>query len=928
MRMKSSDILKISFSVFICLLSVQAAATMEEVSISCESPGGVGTDPERLNPVTFPDLFLFFVPNEGQAGPGILFSCAGKGYSISYAKDRVEYSFPCDNGGIDGRCLVVQRFSGSNPDPVVEGLNPKSTRVSYFSGGESERHTNITPYDAVLYRDLYPGIDLVYRGISGTVKREFLVHPGADPSQIRMRYEGAGQVRMAGDGGLVIKAGSGEIRESTPVCYQDVGEIRVEIPCRFDVWEDGSVSFYLGAYDPALPLLIDPALVYCGYFGSDEYDSANGIAVDTSGNTYLTGIMGGYDAYIAKVNAEGTELVYCGMILGDGTDWGESVTVDAAGNAYFTGYTGSDQASFPDIVGPDTTYNGGDHDAFVAKIDASGTYEVYCGYIGGIGDDKGLDIAVDTAGNAYVIGYTSSTEASFPEIAGPNLTYGGGPHDIFVAKVNPDGTGLTYCGYLGGSKDDQGWGIAVDSAGNAFLAGTTISREEDTFPVKGGPDLTWNGGNDAFVAKVNAAGTGLTYCGYIGGSGYDYASDIAVDRSGNAYAIGYTSSSEATFPETVGPDLVKNTGEETFVAKVNSAGTALTYCGYIGGAGDDWGTGISVDTTGHAYVTGYTDSPESSFPVKGGPDVSYNGAEDAFVAKVNSGGTGLMYCGYIGGSGSDYGYSIAVDSANNGYIAGSTGSSEATFPVKGGPDLHLRIPGSDAFIAKLGPDFGIGVFRPGAQDNWILDRSIDGKIDIRDHYGLSGDIPLVYDIKGDWIADRMVFRSGEWIEDYNIDGTVNNRDDYGMAGDIPLGGDFNSDGIPDQAVFRGTAWYNWIYDLDRDGDVDRRDHFGTSGDIPLVGDFNNDGVSDRGVFRPSAYGNWIIDLGSDGSVNIRDHYGTAEDIPLIGDFNADGSTDRAAFRNGEWIMDYDMDGTINSRLVFGMRGDIPVVWAG
>ncbi|MDD1716167.1 MAG: SBBP repeat-containing protein, partial [Methanolinea sp.] len=394
----------------------------------------------------------------------------------------------------------------------------------------------------------------------------------------------------------------------------------------------------------------------------------------------------------------------------------------------------------------------------------------------------------------------------------------------------------------------------------------------------------------------------------------------------NAYITGYTSSGEATFPIKVGPDLVKNSGEDAFVAKVNSGGTDLTYCGYIGGSGDDWGTGIAVDTTGHAYVTGYTDSSEASFPVKGGPDLTYNGWEDAFIAKVNSGGTALMYCGYIGGGGRDYGNSIAVDVGNHAYVAGDTNSSEATFPVKKGPDLFLWAPGYDAFIAKLGPDCGIGVFRPDADDNWIIDRSFDGKIDARDHYGVSTDIPLIYDFKGDWVADRVVFRDGEWIFDWDMDGSVNSRSDYGMAGDIPLAGDFNINGISDQAVFRPSEWNNWIYDFDRDGDVDRRNHFGSPGDVPLVGDFNNDGIPDRTVFRSSVWENWIIDLGSDGSVNIRNHFGQEGDIPVIGDFNMDSVTDRAVFRNGEWIMDYSMDGDVDARPTFGMAGDTPLAW--
>jgi hypothetical protein len=276
-----------------------------------------------------------------------------------------------------------------------------------------------------------------------------------------------------------------------------------------------------------------------------------------------------------------------------------------------------------------------------------------------------------------------------------------------VAKVNAAGTALVYAGYIGGSGDDFGFGIAVDSSGNAYVTGNTESSET-TFPVTVGPDLTFNGAVDAFVAKVNAAGTALVYCGYVGGSGQDFGYGIAVDSSGNAYLTGYTFSTEATFPVAVGPDLTYNGGHaDAFVAKVNAAGTALVYCGYIGGSGDDLGFGIAVDSSDNAYVTGFTDSSEATFPATVGPDLTYNGGEDAFVAKVNAAGTALVYAGYIGGNGEDHGYGIAVDTLGNAYVTGFTFSSTSTFPVTVGPD-RIHKPGGDTFVAKIGA--GVGYF--------------------------------------------------------------------------------------------------------------------------------------------------------------------------------------------------------------------------
>ncbi len=321
------------------------------------------------------------------------------------------------------------------------------------------------------------------------------------------------------------------------------------------------------------------------------------------------------------------------------------------------------------------------------------TLIVYAGYIGGAGGDIGTGIAVDGAGNAYVTGYTSSTD--FPVLVGPDLTYKGNG-DAFVAKVKADGTGLVYAGYIGGAGDDRGYGIAVDGTGSAYVTGWTTSGVG--FPVLVGPDLSFNGGAyEAFVAKVRADGTGLVYAGFIGGADGDGGTGIAVDGAGNAYVTGNTGSTEASFPVTVGPDLTFNGYLDAFVAKVRVDGTGLVYAGYIGGADGEIGTGIAVDGAGNAYVTGYTNSTD--FPVLGGPDLTYHGNGDAFVAKVKADGTGFVYAGYIGGAGNDFGAGIAVDGAGNAYVTGYTYS--ADFPVLVGPGLTYKGNG-DAFVAKIG----------------------------------------------------------------------------------------------------------------------------------------------------------------------------------------------------------------------------------
>jgi Beta-propeller repeat len=411
---------------------------------------------------------------------------------------------------------------------------------------------------------------------------------------------------------------------------------------------------YNGGFDDAFVAKVSSSgrgLVYAGYIGGAGEDEARGVAVDDAGNAYVTGftesaedtfpVTGGpdltyndeMDAFVAKVAPTGESLVYAGYIGGQHLDTGYDIDVDAGENAYVTGATTSGAATFPERVGPDLTFNGVS-DAFVAKVEPTGETLLYAGYIGGSNIDTGYGIAVDDAGNAHVTGRTDSFEATFPVQVGPDLTYNGGYWDAFVAKVQPSGEALLYAGYVGGSGAENGFGIGVDAAGMAYIAGNTYSQET-TFPVKVGPDLTLNGGTDAFVAKVEPTGESLVYAGYIGGREVDSGWGIAVDPRGNAYIAGYTYSDQRSFPVKNGPDLTFNGAYDTFVARVNASGTGLSYAGYVGGASTDFAEGIAVDRAGNAYVTGWTGSTEDTFPVAVGPDLTFNGdAYDGYIVKV------------------------------------------------------------------------------------------------------------------------------------------------------------------------------------------------------------------------------------------------------------------------------------------------------
>ncbi len=730
----------------------------------------------------FGQLPLYFVENQGQMDQRVAYYVQGSDKMLYFSSDGVTFAltapltdtltptlslwerefrslvtvgFPSPAGGRGDGVRATQRwtvkldFLGANHDARPVGLDKTEAVISYFKGPKEEWHAGLPTYSRIVYPDLWPGIDLVYYGTVNRLKYEFIVHPGADPTQIRLAYRGATEVALNAAGQLEVTTPAGGFSDDTPVAYQEIGGQRVPVAVAYALHDNAQpetqnsqlatrnwpYGFRVGAYDPARPLVLDPAvIVYCGYIGGGSSDDSNGIAVDGAGNAYVTGATlsseaafpvtvgpdltynGNVDAFVAKVKADGTGLAYCGYIGGTRNDRSRGIAVDGAGNAYVTGYTESGEDTFPVTVGPDLTYNGSYYDAFVAKIKADGAGLAYCGYIGGVSDDFGYAIAVGRTGNAYVTGETWSTEASFPVTIGPDLTFNG-YYDAFVAKVKSDGTSLVYCGYIGGVNLDVGAGIAVDSPGNVYVTGWTES-EEDTFPVTVGPDLTYNGGyhtnsRDAFVAKVKANGTGLDYCGYIGGDQTDTSYGIAVDGSGNAYVTGFAVSTEATFPVIVGPDLTYNGSTDAFVAKVKADGTGLAYCGYIGGSGYDCGTSIAVDGTGNTYVTGWTQSSEATFPVTVGPDLTYNdgyadNSGDAFVAKAKADVTGLAYCGYIGGARDDAGHGIAVDGTGKAYVTGYTRSTEATFPIAVGPDLTYNGDDGDAFVAKVSGEGGPG----------------------------------------------------------------------------------------------------------------------------------------------------------------------------------------------------------------------------
>jgi hypothetical protein len=628
------------------------------------------TDPKAESRIldSYGKLQLSFEANHGQADPQVKFLSRIGGYSLFLTRDEAVLAFSGKKAGAKvnrsrrfdaaapkAGSVLRMKLRNANPAAKVTGVDELAGTSNYFIGNDPAKwFSNLPTYAKVKYEGIYSGIDLVYYGNQRQLEYDFIVAPGADPRRIALDVGGTKRIRRDAHGDLALQMSEGEIRWHKPVVYQERNGARQEIAARYTIRDTNRVRFEVAKYDESRPLYIDP-LIYSTYLG------------------------------------------------GSGDDGGSGIAVDSAGNAYVTGYTQS--ADFPTTPGVFQTVCGGGctdgEDAFIAKINPTGSALVYSTYLGGSRGDGGSGITVDSLGNAYVTGGTGSTD--FPTTTGAfqtvcGVSSSGYCFDGFVAKINPTGSALVYSTYLGGSGDDSGYQIAVDSSGNAHVTGYTASTD---FPTMNPFQSVLGGGEDAFIAKINPTGSALVYSTYLGGSGGDGGFGIDLDAAGNAYVTGLTGSTD--FPTTPGAFQTVcggcNGSWDAFVAKINPTGSALVYSTYLGGSEDDEGWGIAVDSSGEAYVTGYTGSTD--FPTMNPLQPTYGrGILDAFVAKLNPTGSALVYSTYLGGSEDDRGFGIAVDSAGNAYVTGTTTSNN--FPTESPAQRH-RGGSNDAFVSKLNP---------------------------------------------------------------------------------------------------------------------------------------------------------------------------------------------------------------------------------
>jgi len=712
-------------------------------------------------------LPLTFEKNEGQIVSDAAYFTRGNGYALYFNSHEIVFHLQNQAEKFIPYAQLKIQFAGATKNPNISGKEEQETKSNYLIGNNPEKwRTNISHFAKVSYDGLYPGIDAIFYGNQEQLEYDFSIAPGADPSNACLHFEGAKNLVIDENGDLLVSLENSKVKMNKPVVYQVIDEKQVHVNGKFILLAKDDVGFDIGVYDLSKTLIIDPVISFSSFLGGSNIDGGLGtitgttggsgrqdnmsIAVDCEGNSYICGQTastnyptttgavqtnfgtGTFDACVTKINPDGTKIIFSTFLGGNNYSGANAIAVDACRNVYITGQTTS--TDFPGTgsatIQPTTTgfqqqIRGTKGNAFLTKLDPTGQTILYSTYCGGLGEgggnfptgvfgDVGSVITVDNCGNAYFAGSTSSF--SFPVTPHAfQTTYGGGPWDAFVTKVDTCLTGaasLIYSTYLGGNNTDRAFGIAIDSCGNAYVTGQTNSSN---FPVVNALQPVYGGGSrDCFLTKINPYGSGLIFSTYCGGTGNDRAFGISLDGCNNIYITGQTTStagsnpSNPNFPSTANafqPNLA-GTNLNAFVTKFNAEGSKILASTYFGGSTpfdgntpQTYATSLRVDRFGFAYITGLT--AVTDLPTMNPTQSTFGGGlSDAFVAKFNPDLSQLVFSTYLGGSSDDLGYGIALDKNGSVYVAGATASS-TTFPITPGVFQPTYGGGaSDIFVTK------------------------------------------------------------------------------------------------------------------------------------------------------------------------------------------------------------------------------------
>ncbi len=697
-------------------------------------------------------LPLFFETNHGQSQSPAAFLARTADAQCAISASGMEMDLRNTSGQTS---RLQMNFVGANPSAQIHGDAELSGKVNYLVGNDQTKwQSGVPTFAKVRVEKIYPGVDVVFYGNNHQLEYDFIFAPGASPGVVALRFEGAEKIKLGAEGELVVSVGKRAVHQPQPLIYQTVNGTRQIISGGYKILPSQTVAFNIGDYDHSLPLVIDPILQYSTFLGGNSGDTAWAVAINPNdGSVYVAGqtfstqfsTPGAYqanyrggslagDAFVARLDASGTNLIYLTYLGGSSDDAAYGLAVDGAGNAYVCGAT--DSKDFPimnaipggtNIHGiPDAILNIYPSDAIVAELDAGGSNLIYSTYLGAESYEAAYGIAIDPAGNAFVTGFTYST--NFPGTANTSAyqPYIGCKNNAFtfhfnafVTEIAAGGHSLKYSTYLGGTNADSGRAIAYNNH-QVFVAGyTTSTNFPNTNAIAGfqylnGSSNTINLSYDAFVAAFTVSDTNLNllYSTLLGSTNSDLAYGIAADATGNAYVVGSTSSGNFPSINTIATNLLTsyvrtNTvgvlATNGFVSQVkwNGSNAYLGYSAIFGGIGNDVATAIALDPAGNAFVTGYATStgfPVTKSSIFGSLRATNSGGSDAFVIAFNSDASALLYSTYLGGEADDFGYGIAVDSAGSACIVGQTFST--SFPTFNARQT-TRNGVNDAFLAKI-----------------------------------------------------------------------------------------------------------------------------------------------------------------------------------------------------------------------------------
>lgn len=624
---------------------------------------------------------LRFEENAGQIDPQVRYVARGLGYTLYLTATDAVFAVREPSAGasakaelgrdwqpepIEGRVIRMRMRSGHPEPELVPGTELPGVSHYYLGDDPAQWRTGVRSFDSVRVEGAYQGIDVVYYDRDGSLEYDFVLAAGADPSEIALEFDGADDVNVSGDGSLLVRAGPCELEQAPPTAYQFRGDVREAVSGRYVVAEDGAVRFTLGEHDRTRPLVIDPAVSYSTYLGGTVEDEVSDVEVDAYGNTFVSG-------------------------------WTSS-------------------PDFPRVGSPWTFR--GDIDAYIAVLGPAGMQLLYAAVIGGTDEDACYGMSLDAQGSPYLTGYTTSSD--FPTVHPIETDAGNADTDVFVTKLASNGASLVYSTYLGGNDTELATGIDVDPAGNAYLAGLTNSTD---YPMVGA-FMGNRDGLDAFVTKINASGTALSYSTYLASDGSENATGVAVSEGGEVTVVGATDSGGFPLDEPFQGVIVGES--DGFVTRLSASGSTLRFSTFIGGNRLDLPQGVCLDADGAAIVAGVTYS--SNFPTRS--PIQTDPADtnsDAFVLKLAMSGSALQFSTYLGGAWTDSATDLDVGDDGRIFVAGYTSSLD--FPTLNPVFVDTDENNYDGFLSCLGPtgsSFVYSTYFGGERNDLIEAVSVDG----------------------------------------------------------------------------------------------------------------------------------------------------------------------------------------------------------